>query len=143
MDREQIILACLAPGRDCLYEPVQLQKLLFVFQRKAPTAFGDSSFNFYSYDYGPFDPGVYNSVESLARKGLVQILGKPFDRKRFYKLTEAGIEEGNKLLESFDEPCKAFIIKLSNWVRSLTFAQLVGAIYKAFPEMRANSVFQG
>lgn len=143
MNREKIILACLAAGQGSLYEPVQIQKLVFLFQKRASSVLKGSVYRFYPYDYGPFDPNVYNCLEDLANRGLVQIIGRPFDKKRFYRLSEKGGEEGQKVLESLSEPYKSFLVRLSEWVRSLSFAQLVGAVYNAYPEMRKYSVFHG
>jgi hypothetical protein len=41
-----------------------------------------------------------------------------------------------------DEQARDYIDRESIFVRSLSFPELVAAIYKAYPEMRANSVFQ-
>jgi hypothetical protein len=41
-----------------------------------------------------------------------------------------------------DKKAIAYIRQASEFVRSLSFTQLVSAIYKAYPEMRENSVFQ-
>ena len=37
---------------------------------------------------------------------------------------------------------QSFLTRLGTWVRSLGFKELVSAIYREFPEMRANSVFR-
>jgi len=41
-----------------------------------------------------------------------------------------------------NEEAKDYIGRVSQFVRSLPFAELVSAIYTAYPEMRQNSVFQ-
>jgi hypothetical protein len=56
---------------------------------------------------------------------------------------DAGQESGLALLNDLPPNTKNYIIQLSEFVRSLSFSALVSAIYKAYPAMRANSVFQG
>jgi hypothetical protein len=38
---------------------------------------------------------------------------------------------------------KDYVVNLANWVRQLSFQQLVASIYNKYPEMKANSVFRG
>jgi uncharacterized protein YwgA len=142
MDQKEYILACMAPAEKSPHQPVQIQKLIFIFQDKMGAEFGEPAFNFYPYDYGPFDPAVYQNLEELATKGLVTISGGPFSRNRAYCLTDDGLKSGLKLLSKFPTEPKKYIVQLSQWVRSLSFSQLVGAVYNAYPGMRQNSVFK-
>ena len=48
-----------------------------------------------------------------------------------------------ELSAGIDEPVMSYIKEVSKFVRALSFADLVSAIYKAYPEMKANSVFTG
>ena len=45
-------------------------------------------------------------------------------------------------LDNLHENAQAYIRSASNFVRNHSFSKLVSAIYKAYPEMQANSVFQ-
>jgi len=62
---------------------------------------------------------------------------------KMYRLTVNGQIEGERLLKTLPQKAQDYIKEVSDFVRRLSFSQLVGAIYKAYPEMRANSVFQG
>lgn len=137
-----MVLACFASSKSALYEPVQIQKLIFLFQEQASPFFRVKPFTFRAYDYGPFDSDIYTTLERLANQGLVEIIGQPYNRNRYYKLAEAGHPSANSALEAITEPYKTYLIQLAEWVQSLSFAQLVGAIYKDYPEMRKNSIFQ-
>lgn len=46
-----------------------------------------------------------------------------------------------ELTSFLDEACEG--TNMAKWVRSLSFQQLVKAVYDKYPEMRANSVLQG
>src|SRR5436190_18669612 len=58
--------------------PVQLQKSLFLLERRlseeAPAEkLGESFYEFVPYNYGPFDVKVYQDAEALEERGLVTI----------------------------------------------------------------------
>jgi len=143
MNCEQFVLISLAAGGEATYSPVQVQKLLFLLERKAGKAFDGPYFNFRPYDYGPFDKDVYQVLDRLSDRGFVEIVGLPFERGRQYRLTSKGQIEGSKMLGQIPVPYRNFVATLSNFVRSLTFSQLVSAIYREYPEMKANSIFNG
>ena len=141
MDRKNVVLAALAAGGTHRYTPVQVQKLMFLIDRQISNRIGGPFFDFRPYHYGPFDSAVYNTVDDLAAEGLVAIDGS---RKfRTFSLTPDGVTAGTAQLEKLDPKVRAFIEETSAFVRAQSFSSLVSAIYKAFPEMRVNSVFQG
>lgn len=140
MERNELVLAALAPGGGHRFTPVQVQKLLFLIDRQIPEHVGGPHFHFEAYHYGPFDSSVYHALEALESAGLVSIdYSYP---PRTYALTPTGLERGMGLLNKLDPKVKAFIEQTCNFVRTNSFSSLVSAIYKAYPEMRANSVFQ-
>jgi hypothetical protein len=140
MDKRSVILMGMAPAAMDLHGPVQVQKLFFLIDRNMAEIIGGPVFNFQPYNYGPFDKAVYETLEALVQDGLVEIV--PERSWKSYRLTSAGQSEGEKLLAGIPDPYKAYVVNLSHFVRSLSFSQLVSAIYKQYPEMRANSVFQ-
>lgn len=142
MTRDEILLAALAgAGEDASFTPVQVQKLFFLIDREASHLVEGPHFNFTPYDYGPFDSDVYSGIESLARRDLAKIVNA--GRYRVYALSPAGFREGMNKLEELPENTRNYIEGVAAWVRQLSFEQLVAAIYKRYPEMKANSVFRG
>lgn len=141
MDRSSIILAALAPGGGYRYSPVQVQKLMFLIDREIPNLVGGPHFAFRAYHYGPFDKRVYHSLDDLAQRGYVHIDDEN-SRRRTYTLTPEGVDAANAAFEGLNAQAQDFITRSSAFVRAHTFSQLVAAIYKAYPEMRENSVFQ-
>jgi len=140
MTRKEIILAALAPAKGDYHSPVQVQKLMFLIDQKIHNLVNGPHFDFKPYNYGPFDKTVYDELEELMNQGLVEAV--PQQTWRNYRLTKRGQEEGERLLGALPETARDYIDRASSFVRSLSFRQLVMAIYKAFPEMRENSVFQ-
>ncbi len=142
--RQAIVLAALATESGAEYAPVQVQKLFFLIDENVSAAFGGKQFSFEPYDYGPFDSAVYHELDTLARMGFVRIESKgPSAGHRRYVLTPAGQDVGATNLSTMDISLRDYLTRVSAWVRSLSFAQLVGSIYKAYPPMRVNSVFRG
>jgi hypothetical protein len=141
MDKREIILAGLAPAKGAPHTPVQVQKLFFLIDRNISDLIGGPFFDFQPYNYGPFDKEVYLTLELLEFEGLVKITSER--TWRTYMLTQEGQKIGDEILSKLPKKAQNFIINASKFVREHTFTQLVSAIYKAYPEMRQNSVFQG
>jgi uncharacterized protein len=143
LSRDQIALVVLSFASGEPFTPVQIQKALFLTSDKAPDAFARSSqYDFQPYDYGPFDLQVYLDIENLERRGLAQINQAPGNRWRTYAATQSGIAEGRRLAAMLEQDDVAVIERIVNLVRSLSFNDLVSAIYRAYPRMRERSVFR-
>jgi len=140
MRRDELVLAAMAPGGGHCYTPVQVQKLLFLIDRQIPEKVGGPHFNFEPYHYGPFDRNVYLQLDQLAQQGFVAIYSAWAPRT--YTLTPQGQAMGSAALNTLSHLTQDFIIRTCAFVRTQSFSSLVSAIYKAFPEMRENSVFQ-
>jgi len=140
LNNREIILAALAAAKGDKHTPVQVQKLIFLIDRNLLDILGGPHFNFAPYNYGPFDISVYEILRELQTEGYVEVDHE--NMWKSYRLTIKGQKLGYRLLNSLPRLARNYIIKISEFVRSLTFTQLVSAIYKAYPDMRANSVFQ-
>lgn len=140
MDQEKIVLAGLAPAKGDFHTPVQVQKLFFLIDKNIPEWVDGPHFDFVPYNYGPFDSSIYRVLEKLEVEGLVEIVSD--GRLNQYKLTPEGQKSGDKYLSGIGSKAKDYIKRTSKFVRTLSFTQLVSAIYRAYPEMRENSVFQ-
>jgi hypothetical protein len=141
--RQKVVLAALAAERSSSFAPVQVQKLFFLLDQNVAAELGGQQFNFEPYDYGPFDRAVYSELEALAQRGLVAIEAGPGPSRRRFTLTAAGYDVGRAVLAQLSARAQDYLLRVSNWVRSLSFAELVGSIYKQYPSMKANSVFRG
>ena len=140
--RQRVALAALASVPGAHFAPVQVQKMFFLLDENIANDFGGKQFNFEPYDYGPFDKAVYQELDFLKSIGLVDIAYvSPGAGGRRYFLTDEGQEFGAAILADLPGGAEAFMREVAEWVRRLSFAQLVGSIYKAFPHMRARSIF--
>jgi len=143
MTRQEIILASMATCGGHTYTPVQLQKLLFLLDRRVAPDLSGPQFNFRPYHYGPFDKAVYDELDVLEHKGMVEIIREPHLKLRKYRLRPEGEKVGSEALAKLDDKTRDYVQKLSSFVRTASFPQLVSAIYQAYPDMRVNSVFVG
>ena len=143
MNRRDLLLAILSASNGQPYQPVQIQKAVFLVSRNLPGVVNDGpGFAFAPYDYGPFDSLVYSEAEALQREGLATVVPAA-SGWRTYAVSQDGLGPGRALLESLPEIQRDYIVNVSEWVRKLGFADLVKSIYEAYPEQRVNSVFQG
>lgn len=142
MNRRDFALMALAGARRQPFSPVQLQKLLFLLDRNIGARVGGSGFDFQPYHYGPFDQSVYATFGQLEHQGLAEIQNREQGAWRRYRLTEAGQSEGERLWHAVDGRLVEYIVSICDFVRSQSFAGLVSSIYRAYPEMKVNSVFQ-
>jgi uncharacterized protein YwgA len=133
-----IVLNEAAPGT---LSPLQLQKILFLISKNLSDEVGPDFYEFVPYNYGPFAPEIYSDVGLLVGSGLVervQYTGRNWDA---YEITLKGHNAALKMLPRISERATQYVAKTTKWVTSLTFTQLLTAIYKAYPAYKANSVF--
>ena len=138
--REDVVLAGMAAAEGVALAPVQVQKLFFLIDKKIADLIGGPHFDFQPYSYGPFDHAVYGVIERLERENFAEAISQA-SRYRLYSLTPAGQERGAEILAAMPQKAADYIRRVSQFVRERSFAQLVSAIYDAYPEMRENSVF--
>jgi len=142
MDRYEVTLATLAASNGAVHTPVQIQKLLFLLDNKIPEKINGPHFNFVPHNYGPFDRTIYDVLRILEDQGQVEIIRDPSLQWSRYRTTPEGQEEGEEILGRLDAVFSEYIKELSEFVRGLSFSQLVSYIYKEYPEMQVNSVFR-
>lgn len=144
MHRRDLLLAVLASAEGRAFTPVQLQKSVFLICRNVPSLINSGpTFNFTPYDYGPFDPSVYTEAESLALSGQAIIAPSASGRWSTYAASDIGVARGRALIAELQANIQDYIRRISEWVRSQSFRDLVKSIYDAYPEMKVNSVFRG
>jgi uncharacterized protein len=143
LQRDEVTLVMLSLAGGASFTPVQIQKALFLASDKASDAFDrHSRYDFQPYDYGPFDSQVYSDVEGLELRALARINQHPGSRWRTYAATPDGIKEGQRLAGQLTADQRALLKRIVDLVRRLSFNDLVSAIYRAYPPMRARSVFR-
>ena len=131
----------MAPARGAPYSPVRVQKLLFLIDRECPDLTSGPRFTFEPYNYGPFDKTVYQELDALEQHGDVTVCHNGWTRT--FALTPIGQAQGDRLFEQLDPSGQEYLRQASDFVLKHGFSGLVSAIYKAYPDMQANSIFSG
>jgi uncharacterized phage-associated protein len=132
-------LLAIAAGNGEALSPVQLQKSLFLLgEMKLPKP-RPLFYDFVPFSYGPLDPKIYRDAEALADLRLVTI---QTDRWKAYAITPQGQLEAERIKQCADPGAADYLERVVAWARSLSFQELVKAIYARFPAYRANSIFQ-
>jgi len=141
MTKQELLLIALSSDGTAEFSPVQIQKLIFLIEKNVAAQLGGSVFEFVPYDYGPFDSSIYEELRRLKVCGLVASV-PTFQGWEKHAVTTEGLAEGYRLAKDLPPSVYDYIKQLSIFVRSLSFGDLVSAVYKAYPEMRVNSVFK-
>jgi hypothetical protein len=142
--RQDWVLVAIAAAEGQPVAPVQLQKSLFLLGKELPEEVGADFFKFRPYHYGPFSTAVYQDAERLEAAGLVRIdREEPGRSWALYMATPAGLTEAARVGMTKPSRATQYLRSAVVWARGLTFTELVSAIYRRYPEQRANSVFSG
>ena len=132
MERSQIILAAMAAsGTNIRFDPVRIQKLLFLIEQEATPHIDGPHFNFRPYRYGPFDRAVFQELGALQGSGKVKTQES---HRRAYWLTDEGQESGAAVLSSLPGAVREYFEECARWVFSLSFGNLLSAIYQKYPK---------
>ena len=141
MDRKYWTLLALGAAEGKALTPVQLQKTLFLLGQAFPEM--EDFYDFVPYNYGPFDASIYEDAKILAQEGLVNIDTPNGCRWYVYSCTSAGLSHADQVVEDIPQEIWRFLIKIVDWIFPLSFSQIVSAVYRAYPQMKVNSVFEG
>lgn len=140
MNKKDWTLLAIASAHGEPVDPLQLQKSLFLLGEMLKRQVG-TFYHFKPYHYGPFDAQVYRDAEELENQGLVTVSRGGSVRR--YQVTPQGLEAALRLRQEAPARAVKYLEEVVQWARSLSFQDLVRAIYTRFPEYRTNSVFVG
>lgn len=133
MERCDTVLAAMASaGSQARFDPVKIQKVLFLIDREVPEAIGGPLFDFRPHDYGPLDEGVFDDLERLSERGDVVI--DDAGRYLVYRVSEQGARAGRAALGRMPKRAARFVGKAAGWALSQSFWGLVAAIHRTYPE---------
>jgi len=134
------LLLVISSAKNGVLTPVQLQKSLFLIKELDSDLTGDDFYVFKPYNYGPFTAEIYRDAEALEMDGLIVISGSP-SRFREYSITKEGLCKAGEIKKELAEQAVKFVSEVVAWTQSLTFENLIRAIYTHFPQYKENSVF--
>jgi uncharacterized protein YwgA len=142
MDRKDIVLLVIESASDEGLSPLQLQKSLFIIGQSQLAGLPADFYIFRPYNYGPFCEEIYRDTDVLVAEGMVfniPVAGQSWSK---YVITPKGQSKGEEIKKENNVGLVTYIKDTVQWVSSLTFSELLRAIYAKYPEYRVNSVFQ-
>jgi uncharacterized protein YwgA len=125
-------------------EPVRVQKALFLLAREGGLPRSERYW-FVPYNYGPMSPRIYRDVDVLVRRGLLERLPVPGYTWGRVRATAEGRRRADELAAGAGERERralAALRSIRQMVTSLSFADLLAAIYERHPEYATRSVFR-
>ncbi len=152
IDRRSDVLLLLLRAARAVWGTTRLQKLLFLVgkETKATTAVPDY-FQHVAYTFGPFDQAVYQDVEALKKRGLIEVRpptgpGKGVRRvDAVYRLTA----RGKKYAEALARGKEGATSGLSNEVEGiacrygqLSHDDLLKYVYRTYPDYTTESMIR-
>lgn len=143
LNKEEWALVAISYAEEGFLSPAQLQKSLFLLKENKPSAVGKEFYKFKPYNYGPFCKDIYSDTKQLESEGLIKFtrpIGKGWAG---YSLTEEGKKRVGELITEAKEEDLKYLSEIVNWVRSISFKQLLTAIYQEYPKYKINSIFSG
>lgn len=136
--KERILIAIVAAAGEGGLDRAQLQKSVFLVGEEFGGELPSDFYQFQPYMYGPFAQRVYADIERLSDGPMIQTFPGD-DGRPFYRLADSEAPETLGLSENL----KSVVRQIVEWVTSMSFNELVRAIYYLYPDQRENSVFQG
>ena len=139
MERRDWLLLAIGYG---MLEPVQVQKLMFMFAQKEDTLPADEGYDFVPYDWGPCSFNIYKDIDDLIENGGVERVKSSGGWSR-YVLTDEGRECLTQLIASADEHLLNRLSHWREWVKERAFRKLLIDVYQEYPEYAVASRLEG
>lgn len=126
-----------AGGLQASFNPIQIQKLLFLIDQELAGHVGGPHFKFEPHNFGPFDPQVYDVLADLAAEHKIEINTE--GQYWLYWLAAHGAVEGTDALSTLDDRVAECLYQCARWVQIQSWRSLLTEIYAKYPYMRSNS----
>jgi len=144
MEKKDVTLLVIESAGEEGLSPIQIQKSLFLIGQSHLPALPSDFYEFYPYNYGPFCEEVYKDADTLVEEGMVFEMPVSGQSWSMYVIAPKGWDRAEAIRSENDIGDLAQYIKeIVEWVSSLTFSELLRAIYAKYPKYSENSVFQG
>jgi len=143
MERRDITLLVIESAGAEGLSPIQIQKGIFLIGESHLSELPSDFYEFYPYNYGPFCEEVYHDADALVEEGMVfnmPVGGQSWSR---YVIAPKGRDRAEAIRNEDVGELVQYIKAIVEWVGSLTFSELLRAIYAKYPDYSVNSVFQG
>lgn len=111
---------------------VKLVKAIFMAQSEGASKEVKSEdnfhYNFYRWDYGPFDSKIYRDISTLTDEGYVQVKYRGYEK--CFELTDKGENEAKKLEVAVPSDIKTVFKKWMNHIKNMPKSQVLELVYR-------------
>ncbi len=124
-----------------MVDPVRVMKGIFLINQESPRHWlpAEARYKFEPYLCGPFAVGVYHDLERLTDLGYALMnLGA----ERSWRITPAGRELAKSALGDLPPGLQTYIQEVRGFVSSVSFRELLNAVYDKYPKFATRSVFR-
>lgn len=140
--RKDTLIVLIACADDQGLSPLQIQKSLFLLAQSGLPGMPSPFYAFRPYNYGPFDADIYRDVDLLISEGLVaetHIAGQSWSK---YTITVKGRAVASEMQNQMDNRLLSHLREIVEWIKPLSFTDILRVIYAKYPAFAVNSVFQ-
>ena len=119
-----------------------MQKSLFLIGENLRPIIGPNFYTFEPHNYGPFSSEIYRDIDELCGEGFVAVrtvVGREWNE---YESTPSGRVVASTIMNRLSVPIQEYIKNVADWTRRTPFNELLGAIYKVYPQYAVRSVFK-
>ncbi len=137
--KQQTLLAFLAASPDDAVDAVRIMKGIFLLSQKArpETLPAEERYEFEPYHYGPCSFAIYDDLRAFESFGLIKTTNKIGESWQRYQVTSQGIETARS--SELSPRLWKYIQKLNNYVRSLSFSELLKKFIVNFLNMQRRA----
>lgn len=139
MTKSDLILIFLLSGQGRPVGAIELQKGIFLIQQNLPDF---QLFDFSAGDYGPVSISIYEEMGDLVESGQVFPILVKGSFARHWAISLEGAKRAKIAKKPLSMDQSNYIKSLGNWIRALSFKEIVSAVKREYPRYFGNSVFQ-
>ena len=122
-------------------EPIRIQKGMFLFAKESG-AKQEQVYDFVPYNWGPCSFEIYDDLEDLLEKGLVEQIPVPGARWHRYLRTPLGKVSAEEIRANANPLVVQAQDDIRDTVTGTSFGDLLTHVYKKYPEYATKSVFR-
>lgn len=136
-----LLLSAEALGADGPEEldPIRIQKGMFLLSDRGPAR---GAYEFRPYNWGPFSSQIYQDLEALERRGLVESRRLPGRTWRAYQTTRVGDKRAVKIAQQLDPEHVRWLGRVREFLTDRSFVQLLREIYRVYPQYKPRSLLR-
>ena len=119
-------------------DPLRLMKTLFVVSQQLDLETPDF-YRFVAYSYGPFAREIYPDLDQLEYEEMIAAVPNPGRTWPRYRATASGAEAAAALAADGGWEAE-HLLAVRDWATSISFRDLLRAVYQQWPEYAQNSI---